>query len=214
MISLLLGGPDRIVAIAHLDETPARTALFSRREIRRVLDVLDALDPDDQRVEIAILPYSAPILVARPRDPVGEGWVAVAGHLVTPDEEANNSETPKSSPAVNVPVKPDSSERDPLDSRCVKPPAPKEEKRDRYDTGFPDKPLPKSKTWGGGDPRPLKMEETPAPAPAPAAKMEEGGTCEGCGGPVTKTQKQMSQLFLNKTLCKGCMDAATKGASE
>jgi len=75
----------------------------------------------------------------------------------------------------------------PAAESAPEPVAPKEETSDRFDTGFPAKPLP---------------------------KKEEGGTCEGCGGPVTKTQKQMSQLFLNKTLCKACMDAATKGASE
>jgi len=26
---------------------------------------------------------------------------------------------------------------------------------------------------------------------------------------MTKTQKQMSQLFLNRTLCKACMDRLT-----
>jgi hypothetical protein len=184
MISPLLGGPDRIVAIAHLDETPARTALFSRREIRRALDMLDAIDPEDQRVEIAILPYSAPILVARPHDPMGEGWVAVAGHTVTPDEEVNNSEIPKSSP-VNVPEKPDSST-----------PAKKEENPDRFDTGFPAKPL--------------KREEKPAPAkPAPEKKPATPTskyTCEVCGAPISATQQQISQLFASRTLCKPCFD--------
>jgi hypothetical protein len=83
----------------------------------------------------------------------------------------------------------------------VAPAAPKEEeKQDRYDTGFPAKPL--------------KAEEKPAPAPAPEKKAVGAYTCEKCGKDITATQKQMSQLFLNKTLCKACMDAATKGASE
>jgi hypothetical protein len=86
----------------------------------------------------------------------------------------------------------------------VAPAAPKEEEKpSRYDTGFPAKPL-------------MKAEEKPAPAkPAPTPEAKPAAAvCEMCGGPVTKTQKQMSQLFLNKTLCKACMDAATKGASE
>lgn len=96
----------------------------------------------------------------------------------------------------------------------------KVEKRDRYDTGFPDKPLPKreTKAWSGGDARPLKMEEKPAPEKkqpdaTPASKALAAYTCEACGKDITATQKQMSQLFLNKTLCKACMDAATKGGS-
>ena len=78
------------------------------------------------------------------------------------------------------------------------PVAPKEEKRE-------------TKAWSGGDPRPLKMEEKPAPVPAPEKKPAGAYTCEACGRDITATQKQMSQLFLNKTLCKACMDAATKG---
>jgi hypothetical protein len=32
--------------------------------------------------------------------------------------------------------------------------------------------------------------------------------CEVCGAPVTKSQAKLSQLFLSKTTCKGCMEAA------
>lgn len=63
------------------------------------------------------------------------------------------------------------------------------------------------------------LEPTPTPAPtpepAPQPRTEEphapaaAAVCEECGGPVTKTQKQMSQLFLNRTLCKACMDRLT-----
>ncbi|WP_342677009.1 hypothetical protein [Methanofollis sp. UBA420] len=59
------------------------------------------------------------------------------------------------------------------------------------------------------EPRPAPE---PAAAPAPVSQPEQpqapaaAAACEECGGPVTKTQKQMSNLFLNKTLCKACMD--------
>jgi hypothetical protein len=76
------------------------------------------------------------------------------------------------------------------------PAAPKEEAPDRFDTGFPAKPLP-------------KQEEKPAPAPAPEKKAVGAYTCEKCGKDITATQKQMSNLFLNKTLCKACMDQMT-----
>ncbi|MDK2973856.1 MAG: hypothetical protein PWP08_227 [Methanofollis sp.] len=53
---------------------------------------------------------------------------------------------------------------------------------------------------------------TPAPE-TPVKKAPEPVTtpmlCEECGADVTKTQKQMSQLFLNRTLCKACMDRLT-----
>ncbi|QYZ79927.1 hypothetical protein E2N92_11085 [Methanofollis formosanus] len=54
--------------------------------------------------------------------------------------------------------------------------------------------------------KPTKPAAAPTPKPAPAAGE---AVCEECGAPVTKTQKQMSQLFLSKTLCKGCMDKLT-----
>ena len=76
-----------------------------------------------------------------------------------------------------------------------------------------------TKAWGGGDPRPLKEGEKPAPEKKQpntthVPRAQAAYTCEACGKDITATQKQMSQLFLNKTLCKACMDAATKGASE
>lgn len=56
-------------------------------------------------------------------------------------------------------------------------------------------------------PAPEKPAE-PAPTPKPAPAAGEA-VCEECGAPVQKTQKQMSQLFLNKVLCKDCMDKMT-----
>ncbi|TAJ44226.1 hypothetical protein [Methanofollis fontis] len=48
-------------------------------------------------------------------------------------------------------------------------------------------------------------EAPAAPKPAPVAE----DCCEECGVEVPKTQKQMSRLFLNRTLCKACMDRMT-----
>ncbi len=183
----LLGGPDHVVAIVHLDDPPAQTALFSRRELRRALKILDGFDPDDQRIELALLEASAPVLVARPYDPTGEGWVAVAGH----SEVAGTQ---------------------------VSAPKPKEEKpkakTDNFDTGFPGKP---AKVPVKVDPAPEAKPKAPEPKPAPKKAEEKPAApaaedvCEECGGPVSKTQKQMSQLFLNKTLCKECLDKLSGG---
>jgi hypothetical protein len=52
--------------------------------------------------------------------------------------------------------------------------------------------------------KPAPQPATTAPAPKPAAP--EGGVCEGCGAPVTKSQAKLSQMFMSKTLCKTCMD--------
>ncbi len=48
--------------------------------------------------------------------------------------------------------------------------------------------------------------ERPA-APQPAASAPDGEVCERCGAAVTKSQAKLSQLFMNKTLCKTCMDS-------
>lgn len=55
--------------------------------------------------------------------------------------------------------------------------------------------------------------EASAPAGAPTAPQAakpapvDGGACERCGAPVTKSQAKLSRLFMSKTLCKKCMEA-------
>lgn len=77
------------------------------------------------------------------------------------------------------------------------PAAPKVEAPDRYDTGFPAKPLKEEKKA----PEPVK----PAPEKKPVTPASKY-TCEACGAPISATQQQMSQLFAGKTLCKLCFD--------
>ena len=64
------------------------------------------------------------------------------------------------------------------------------------------------------DPAPSAPPKTEASAPAerlaapqPAASAPDGEVCERCGAAVTKSQAKLSQLFMNKTLCKTCMDS-------
>lgn len=42
--------------------------------------------------------------------------------------------------------------------------------------------------------------------PAAAKAPETFGLCEKCGEAVPANQAKLSQLFMNKTLCKSCMD--------
>lgn len=170
MISPLLTGEDKIAGVVSLGSlAPQRPPIFSRRELLRVIGFCDNLSPEDQRVELTVIlpPGSAPILVCRPLNAVGDGWMALAGHIEHPEVPAathapvNRSEPPKSSPA---PV--------------AKP-----------------------------------AEPVKAPAPAADAKPTNAYACEDCGKDVTATQKQMSQLFMNRTLCKTCMDRKSKGAT-
>ena len=45
-----------------------------------------------------------------------------------------------------------------------------------------------------------------APDPAPSAP-QSGEVCANCGAAVSASQAKLSQLFMNKTLCKSCMEA-------
>lgn len=49
-----------------------------------------------------------------------------------------------------------------------------------------------------------RVVKPPAPAETPAAE----DVCEKCGAAVPKQQAKLSQLFMSKTLCKSCMEAA------
>jgi len=53
---------------------------------------------------------------------------------------------------------------------------------------------------------PAKTYLPPVPKKA-AAEKPAGGTCTKCGAPITESQAKLSQLFMNKPLCKPCMEA-------
>jgi len=42
--------------------------------------------------------------------------------------------------------------------------------------------------------------------PAPKTAPQPGVVCVNCGAAVSASQAKLSQLFMNKTLCKSCMD--------
>jgi len=50
--------------------------------------------------------------------------------------------------------------------------------------------------------------ESPAQETVPAKPSQVQGedVCEVCGAPVQKSQAKLSQLFMNRTLCKRCME--------
>ena len=43
--------------------------------------------------------------------------------------------------------------------------------------------------------------------PAPKTAPQPGVVCVNCGAAVSASQAKLSQLFMNKTLCKKCMDS-------
>jgi len=76
-------------------------------------------------------------------------------------------------------------------AQCIKPPA-----------TAPD-PAPSA------PPTPEASASAERPAAPPVARTAPAEVvCEACGAPVTKSQAKLSQLFMSKTLCKDCMEAA------
>ena len=80
-------------------------------------------------------------------------------------------------------------------------------------TPKPAKPIVKAPEVKASKPA-AKKAEPPAPAKpaatAPkkaAAEKPAGGTCTKCGAPITESQTKLSQLVMNKPLCKPCMEA-------
>ncbi len=55
---------------------------------------------------------------------------------------------------------------------------------------------------------PPTSEASASTAPPVPTTAPEGEVCEVCGAAVTKQQAKLSQLFLSKTACKDCMEAA------
>jgi len=77
----------------------------------------------------------------------------------------------------------------------------------KYDNGMPDKSPDDDLPYKGAE-KPAQAASQPKPAPTPAPKPAEGEeTCEKCGCAVPKAQGKLSRLFMNKTLCKKCMEA-------
>ena len=70
-------------------------------------------------------------------------------------------------------------------AQCVKPPTPAPQ------------PTPSA------PPTPEASASTAPPAPTTAP---DGEVCGICGASVTKSQAKLSQLFMSKTMCKGCFD--------
>ncbi|MDK2889841.1 MAG: hypothetical protein PWR21_473 [Methanoculleus sp.] len=53
---------------------------------------------------------------------------------------------------------------------------------------------------------PAQPEAAPEPATEKPSAAPAEGVCEMCGAEVTKSQAKLSRLFMNKTLCKKCME--------
>ncbi|HJK03747.1 MAG TPA: hypothetical protein O0Y09_00705, partial [Methanocorpusculum sp.] len=69
---------------------------------------------------------------------------------------------------------------------------------------FEPDPVPAVETPSAPDPTPSKSEPAAA-AQAPKTSEPVTYTCEKCGAVVSKVQRDVSNLFMGKTLCKACM---------
>lgn len=69
---------------------------------------------------------------------------------------------------------------------------------------FEPDPVPAVETPSAPDPTPSESEPAAA-AQAPKTSEPVTYTCEKCGAVVSKVQRDVSNLFMGKTLCKACM---------
>lgn len=51
-----------------------------------------------------------------------------------------------------------------------------------------------------------------SPAPVQTAEIGAGFACEQCGKQITSSERTTSQLFCNKSVCKGCLQSMNKAA--
>jgi hypothetical protein len=51
-----------------------------------------------------------------------------------------------------------------------------------------------------------------SPAPVQPAEIGAGFACEQCGKQITSSERTTSQLFCNKSVCKGCLQSMNKAA--
>lgn len=59
--------------------------------------------------------------------------------------------------------------------------------------------------------KPVKPEP-PTPKPVQPAEIGAGFACEQCGKQITSSERTTSQLFCNKSVCKGCLQSMNKAA--
>ncbi len=109
--------------------------------------------------------------------------------------------TPEPEPIAGAPKQPEPTpEPEPI-AGAPKQPEPTPEPEPIAGAPKQPEPTPVSKPIAGAQEQP---EPGPAGAKPPAAG--EGEICETCGAEVTKSQAKLSNLFMNKTLCKKCME--------
>jgi hypothetical protein len=87
-------------------------------------------------------------------------------------------------------------------------PAPREEAETKacpppevIEAAIPPAPEPPAKPEENAPAQAPPVQESAKPSAAPAEDV-----CEMCGAEVTKSQAKLSRLFMNKTLCKKCME--------
>ncbi len=127
---------------------------------------------------------------AKPQAPAREEKTAAPAPPAAPVTEPAHREEEKACPSPDVieraiPAAPEH----PEPPRIPKPPAKPEEKVPAQPEAAPEQAPP---------------VQEPVTAKPPAAPAED--VCEMCGAEVTKSQAKLSQLFMNKTLCKKCME--------
>ncbi|WP_292365055.1 MULTISPECIES: hypothetical protein [unclassified Methanoculleus] len=147
--------------------------------------ILSRLGRGDQATAERVDAYRRRVLAARP---------------AAPQAPAREEKAPEPAPPVAEPAPREEAEKKacppPEVIEAAIPPAPEHPEPPR----IPQPPAkPEEKT-------PAQPEAAPEPATEKPSAAPAEGVCEMCGAEVTKSQAKLSQLFMNKTLCKKCME--------
>lgn len=169
--------------------------------------VLSGIGRDDEATRERVDHYRSRVFGSRLRDepPSEELTIGIASCPVPGDESYSEEEPDRDLSGVDTPEpQPPSPDYPPLEE-------PDSGEKSEIGTAVPPEdtispvepePVPEAAS-------PVDLASSPEGAAPPASRASPAGkpfVCEACGAEVNKVQHDVSHLFMNKTLCKTCMN--------
>ncbi|GAA5263024.1 hypothetical protein [Methanocalculus sp. MC3] len=171
--------------------------------------VLSGIGRDDEVTRERVDHYRSRVFGSRLRDepPSEELVVGIASCPVPGDESYSEEEPDRDLSGVDTP--------DPQPSSPDYPPLEEPDSGENPEIGTalppednasPVEPESVPEAASPVDPVPAPAAESAAPPASTASQAAQPFVCEACGAEVNKVQHDVSHLFMNKTLCKACMN--------
>jgi len=168
--------------------------------------VLSGIGRDDEVTKERVDHYRSRVFGSRLRDdsPAEEPVMGIGSCPVPGDESYREEEPDRDLSGVDSP-----------DPQAVSPDFPPLEESDSGKDPEIETALPSEDNLSPEKPEPVREPEAPVSSPSgesaapPASGTAKAGqpfVCEACGAEVNKVQHDVSHLFMNKTLCKACMN--------